>query len=182
VAVGSRPRGEVPNHVFLGEELNLRRRALALEVTARDAGAKIQITVAVTNVGAGHDVPTGAPEHELVLRATIVANDKRAVDEREWIYTRKLVDDAGKRVPFYLATRLGSDTRLLPKATSREVFDLEAKEAGELRVQAWFRAMSRDIGSFEGVTAPDELMAEAHIDFGPPRQRTSLPKTVRVEP
>lgn len=74
-----RPPGSVRSHAFLGPRTEggpLLGLALFVTVDASQVGDQLHVELTVTNVGAGHAVPTGEPG-----RAVIVLVDARCADD-----------------------------------------------------------------------------------------------------
>ncbi len=65
------PADEVRSHRLPGaHDPDLTRKSLALEVIGKRNGDALQLTVTVTNTGAGHHIPTGSPWSQLLLVVT----------------------------------------------------------------------------------------------------------------
>ena len=118
VATGAGER-EVAAHGFLGVSGGLRQQAVELVATVDAAGV---VTTRVHNSGAGHAVPTGLPGRQLVVRVIALDAGGGEVARRERIYSRVLVDDLGREVPYPQATRLASDDRITADATAVATF------------------------------------------------------------
>lgn len=54
-------------------DVELLRSTVDMSLTATQVGDRIQVTVAIANIGAGHHVPTGNPARHMIL--TVVATD-----------------------------------------------------------------------------------------------------------
>src|SRR5262249_4196738 len=147
VAAGSHERIGVPHHGLLARDGKLRKRALALAVAVRDDQGRIHVEATVTNVGAGHAVPSGLPGRAVVRRVRTLDGHGTEVARAERTYQRLLSDGGDGEVPFFAATRVGSDNRLQPKQAHVESFDLAAPGAGELRVELFWRALSPGLAS-----------------------------------
>lgn len=186
VATGSGVRDGVPDHSLMGEGGKLRLRAAALAVAAQDRDGKLAITAEVTNVGSGHDLPTGLPERRLILRVEVVDDAGDPVGQAERAYGRHLVDAAGKLVPFYAAAKVENDNRLHPREKRTETFEFSPAGGGKLTVQLIWRSMPKEIAEQIGLDKIDEqVLAQATLPFGPPRPgkgRAKLPKRVEVAP
>jgi nitrate/TMAO reductase-like tetraheme cytochrome c subunit len=118
-------------------------------------GAKAQVKVSLTNVGAGHYVPTGVTElRDMWLELEVTDAAGKAVfasgqlDEKSEIapgavkYQVVMADANGNATPkFWLAASKLSDHRLPPKQTVTETFDipLPADTSGPLKVRARLR-------------------------------------------
>jgi hypothetical protein len=81
------------------------------------------------------------------------------------------VDADGRAAPFYLASRVGSDTRLLPRETRREVLTFNREGIRELRLTLAFRALEPELSQRLGLPeAEPSLIAESSLAFGSARQ------------
>ena len=158
IATGSPKRTGVPHHGLFGKKGDLRTKALKLEVTAKGT----EVTVALTNTGAGHAVPAGLPERRIVVTVTAfdAAGTEVGHDSRE--LGRVLVDASGTEVPFWKATRVGSDTRIAPGATWKETFAEPA--AASVRVTVVHRELSEVGAKALGATEVEDIpMASAKV-------------------
>jgi hypothetical protein len=179
----ARPFGH--DHGLLGHDDKLRSRALALRVdVAADAGV-VHVTATVTNVGAGHAVPGGLPGRRVVLR--VICRDKVGVEESraEHEFARVLADASGRERPFYAATHVVRDERILPRTARKETFDLSARQGGTIEAELVWREMPdawRD--ELDVASVGEELLARAVVPFTLPPLggRATAPRTVTVEP
>lgn len=130
IATGSPRRKDVRHHGLFGKKGDLRTKALKLDVTRKGT----EVTVALTNTGAGHAVPAGIPDRRIVV--TVKALDKAGAElgseKRE--LGRMLVDAAGQPAPFWKAVKVGTDTRIMPGATWKETFTLPTAATIEVDV------------------------------------------------
>ena len=186
IALGSPVRASVSHHGLLGRDGALRRAALSLALTVDDATPKLRAAITLTNVGAGHKVPTGLPGRQVVLRVRVVDPQGREIDRAERIYARVLVDEGGVEVPFYAATREASDDRLGHREARQVTFLLEPPAEGEVLAEVSWRELSPKLAESLGQPAPREIaLAEARVGFGKPRRgggRAMLPRTVVAGP
>jgi hypothetical protein len=114
-------------------------------------------------------VPTGLPDRRMVLRVLTVDGKGHELTRAERVYGRVLVDANGQVVPSFAAKRLAADTRLLPRETRNESFELEAPPAGEVRAELAYQALAPEIARHIGVAPPaEELLLEARVPFGAP--------------
>jgi hypothetical protein len=118
VATGAEQR-DVAAHGFLGVGNALRQQAIELAASVDDAGV---VTTRVHNSGAGHAVPTGLPGRQLVVRVIAFDAQGRELARREQIYSRVLVDDLGREVPYPQARKLAKDDRIGVNATAVATF------------------------------------------------------------
>jgi len=120
-------------------ELN---RALLAQVQAERHGETVDITVTVTNRGAGHKVPTGSPLRAIVM---VVEADNAAGSRQTAARTfgRVVVDSAGQELNdeagvFQRAARTVSDNRLAPGERRTERFSFPMPSSAPVRALARF--------------------------------------------
>lgn len=185
VAVGAGERPSVSHHGLLGEAGDLRHRAAEVRARVRAAaGSLVIIEAEVRNVGAGHAIPTGLPARRLVLRATATATDGTTIAPVEHLFGRILVDDDGRVVPFFRATRLEADNRIPPRGRAAARLEIEAPESGELRIELLWRPLDPAVAAaLELEPGPDVISLAGSVSLRPPRGegRPGLPRTVTLE-
>jgi hypothetical protein len=185
VARGWKPRPFAHDHGLLGADQNLRRRALRLRLEVSAAAGVVHVAATITNVGAGHAVPSGLPGRRVLLRVRCLDRSGREQSHAEREYARVLGDAAGHEVPFYAATRLVSDDRLQPRVPHEEAFDLPATQSGSVQVELLWRPLPARWSEELGVAPPaDELMAAAKVPFVDPAATAHAAprRIVTVEP
>src|SRR5215471_3548822 len=80
------PPRVVARHLWTGGH-SFQRTASALNLTiAQPSAGQPQLSLHVTNVGAGHSVPTGSSRRAIYLIAEVVDAGKRVVATREWMF------------------------------------------------------------------------------------------------
>jgi hypothetical protein len=102
------------------------RRAARVEVTTGRTrarrGDKLSISARVTNIGAGHAIPTGMPElRRMRLELRAVDGEGRVVAMGGEVFTTVYEDASGRHdgtVPFWRAVKVYSDTRIGPGLTA----------------------------------------------------------------
>jgi hypothetical protein len=154
-ATGAGVREEVHQHRWLGSLDDLRTRALTVTTVLATSGATSRLAIELTNDGAGHAVPSGLSGRQIVIR--VVASDGRGTElaRQERVLSRVLVDATGAEAPFYLAERVGSDTRIAPEQTHREWFHLPYTRGGRVTAQVLWRAMSPALAASIGAPEPE---------------------------
>jgi len=195
-------RDHIPTHYFVGgstvvaemmgqekhkeEALKRLRMAAKIEIldAAQDAG-KLNFTVQVTNVGAGHSLPTGMNQVRRVwLEVTVrdaagnaiyesgVQNENEELPEGSIVYEAAYADASGKRTySFWNTAKILYDTRLKAKKKRQHPFSVPVKGAGPYAVKAILRyqsptpPMARKYYSKDEMKIPpvDMGMAEASI-------------------
>lgn len=177
LATGSPVRTGVPHHGLLGLAKDLRGRALGLDVTVREDAGKLAIAVTVKNTNAGHTVPSGLPEHRLLVIAQLVDASGGQIAVDKIALGRVLVDDTGAEVPFWRAKKVGSDTRIAPGGQWQGTLSLPSATAGEVKVDVVYRGVSETISKQLALTTTEEHeMVGAKIPLG------KLPRSVTVAP
>jgi hypothetical protein len=158
IATGSPKRTGVPHHGLFGKKGDLRTRALELHVTTKGT----EVTVALTNNGAGHAVPAGLPERRIVVTVTALDSSGGEVGHDSRELGRVLVDASGTEVPFWKATKVGSDTRIAPGATWKETFTMPA--ATSVQVDVVHRELSAAGAKALGAGDVEDIpMAQAKV-------------------
>lgn len=119
------------------EQLN---KSVRMEMNARRQGAKVLVTVELTNRGAGHDVPTGSPLRKLILKLHASPYGGKSFTA-ERVYQRTVADRHGKilnlePLVFIKAAKVVSDTRLKPMETRTEHFSFPVPEGKLTEVEA----------------------------------------------
>lgn len=185
VASGWGRQARVGNHGCMGDGGDLRRRALTMQLTVEDQKGTIHAEARLKNEAAGHAVPTSLPGRQIVLRVRALDESGAEIERAERIYTRVLVDDQGAEVPFFLARREASDSRIAAGETRRESFSFKVARAGEIRAEILWRRASPALAAVAGIAVEEQVLAEARVPFGahrPPQTRALLPKTLAVKP
>ncbi len=180
VAVGAGSRARVHFHGFLGREGELRKKALKMKLVVRPDRSKVRVDAVLTNVGAGHSVPTGLPGRQVVLKVEHLDEQGGPVSSQTRAYGRVLVDGAGREVPYFAAVRLEKDDRLVPDVPRRESFVFDAPGAGRIRASLTWRELSPELAEKAGLpSVREELLAEAVVPFAAPPKRRGA-RTVEV--
>lgn len=138
------PSGSISTHdIAGGHSLSMREKSLKLEITAvKTHRQKVAVSVAVTNQGAGHKIPTGLPSKKLILKVTLASEKEGYRQTQERIYQKVLVDLRGTPVTDDSEIMLGrevkvkSDNRIRPEETRIEEFVFFVPEAPDRKVTA----------------------------------------------
>ena len=182
VARGWKPRPRSHDHSLLGLDGTLRKRALKLRLAVTAAGdGAVHVTATLTNVGAGHAVPSGMPGRRIVLRAVALdaAGNEEGRAERQW--GRVLADDTGRERPFYAATRVVSDHRLVRDVPAVEELDIPAPRPGTLSVAVVWRDSPAAWHDELGVDGAEETLLETKVPL-PTSANRAQPRIVTLEP
>ncbi len=123
------------------EQLNKTIRA---KLASTREGNLLKLTAVVSNVAAGHYVPTGSPLRQLVLELRVDAYDGRRFQERR-VYRRVVVDASGNEIDreylaFLKGARVVADTRLAPGESRTETFafPLPAGVQAQVTATLWY--------------------------------------------
>jgi hypothetical protein len=135
-------RGNGSGRAHAADDLQNLREAVRLTVAAICAANAVDAEVAVSNVGVGHLLPTGADERTLILEVT--AHDRYQTPLTLWDGARHPRDagpTAGGAGRLFVKNTLpGSSTtfkpRLLPFATDVSRYRFVSPESGPARVSA----------------------------------------------
>jgi hypothetical protein len=177
IATGSPVRTNVPHHGLVGVAGDLRKRALGLEVSARDEGGALHVTVTLRNAGAGHSVPSGLPERRLHVRVRVVDAKGTELASQMKELGRVLLDGSGAEVPFWRATKVGADTRIAAGASWSDAFVFGIPGPGTVEVDVVYRGVSNAVAKLLAVDPVEEHpMVSARVPLA------KLPKTVTVKP
>lgn len=130
------------------------------------AGQESSATVTVTNVGAGHYLPTGLTEvREMWLEVVFedAAGAKTTLAERR--FGTILQDDAGNApVELWEATSIKSDDRIPPKESVSEGFSVSlpaGTDKGTVTAALNYRSVGDELATKAGVKNPVTTMAQA---------------------
>lgn len=105
-------------------------------------GDKVSITASVTNIGAGHMIPTGLTDvRDVWLEITAVDKDGKSDKVFEERYSTILEDAQGKHdgtVPVWRAVKIYSDNRLVPNETRtyEDSYKIPAGKQGHYKIVA----------------------------------------------
>ncbi|MEK7205500.1 MAG: multiheme c-type cytochrome, partial [candidate division NC10 bacterium] len=141
VQAAASPESKVPDHRLQRNEEQL-RQAVRLDVqrVTRDAD-KLEVAVAIRNVGSGHAVPTGHPSRRLLLKVEArSAGNGTLLGEATRSYQKQLLDGGGRvllRDSDLMQARSVQDTRIAAHENRTETFGflVPAGEAVRVRVE-----------------------------------------------
>jgi len=174
----------IPSHLQPGaSDVELLQNTVALTVTARRIGDKIEATVVVTNTGAGHHVPTDHPGRHLILVVSATDAEGRTLPLLEgptvpkWggdqaglpgkVFAKVLQDVKSGKYPvvsYWKQALIVSDNRIpaLESDLSRYVFALpEGDDRVQIKAMLIFRRLFQPLADAKRWDSPDIIMAEA---------------------
>ncbi len=169
------------NHVFFaGDQATMLRNCLRVHATLTqlESGVRVKLTVSVE--GAGHRIPTGLPDHHLILVALGRDTAGRPVPSREGprlpalagpqlsgqpgrVYAKLLHDlDGRPPAPFWAAATDPKDNRLLPgQADHMEM--LFPAEVAEVRIRLLYRRFWDEVARQRQWTDNDIVVYEKSL-------------------
>jgi hypothetical protein len=173
---------------------NLLEATATLEVDTQRKDDHLQVTVRVTNSGAGHHIPTDNPLRNMILLIRAVDSDGQPLTLLDgpvippWggegdpangyyaglpgvLYAKILADFYTGETPTYAywrQTRLVSDNRIAALDTDETVYDFALPpNAGtvEVSAQLFLRRAFIELMDLKGWTTPDILMAQKTVSI-----------------
>jgi nitrate/TMAO reductase-like tetraheme cytochrome c subunit len=166
-AADGKERPELHAHVFMGGHTEMIRKAASVQIKSTWKGGRketLDVVASVSNIGAGHLIPTGVPgiremwlEVSILNGSTVAATQKRP-------FVLELFDSEGKPAMPWDAVKIGKDTRIGPRKTRAEQFSFKLTNAADVRVEAKLleRLVSEPAARYAGMPpTPPMPMAEA---------------------
>jgi hypothetical protein len=72
------PPERIPSHLQIGaSDIELLQNTVAVTLTARQELNELEVTVAISNIGAGHHVPTDFPGRHMILTVSVMDEEQR---------------------------------------------------------------------------------------------------------
>jgi hypothetical protein len=122
-------------------------------------------TVTVSNVGAGHYIPTGLTEfRQMWLEVVGTDQDGNEVFSDRHDYGLELANEAGDHpVPLWEAVSIAVDDRIPPQESVSYDYTIEMPESGVVQLVAslYYRSVSEEVAEASGVEIPTTLMTQA---------------------
>ncbi len=146
----------------------LLKSAAKIDLSAPDimpAGGAADVTVKVTNVGAGHYLPTGVTEiRRMWLSVTVGDGDGTETELGRREFGTEFKDARGKHpVAAELAAGIAKDDRIPPMQSVTETYRLElpaGAQAADVRAQLLYQSVPDSVAEHAGVSNPTTVMAE----------------------
>ena len=131
-----------------------------------EPGKETSVSVTITNVGAGHYLPTGLTEvREMWLEVSLVAADGTVTKLGEHKFGTVLQDDKGNHpVELWDATGVFSDDRIPPQGSVTDGYSFKlptAESTGKLKAELKYRSAPEELATKAGVDNPTTIMASA---------------------
>lgn len=138
------PQKEISSHdIAGGHSLTQREESIGIKIAQVNRfKQKVEVTVDVTNKGAGHMIPTGIPSKKIVLQVFIQSKTGEVHQMHQKTYQKVMVDANGEPVVHDSDLLLGkpvrilSDNRIAPLETRREKFTFFVPEEKDQKVSA----------------------------------------------
>ena len=116
-------------------------RAVQSQISTTRQGEQVKVVVKLTNVGAGHYVPTGSPMRKLILEVRMDPFGEGQPQRVERVYARTIQDQKGttlqrEHLAFLRGAKVVEDTRIAPKETRTETFTFDLPQGRRARVEA----------------------------------------------
>lgn len=152
---------------------NLKAAATVKLETAQivDPGESVPVSVTITNVGAGHYLPTGLTEiRQMWLEVSAVSEDgvKTVIGRRD--FGTVLKDEKGKSpVELWEAAGVASDDRIPPRESVVASYTFEMKTDAPAKIEAVlnYKSLPDDMATEAGVDNPVTEMARSEQTIWP---------------
>jgi hypothetical protein len=174
------PRTLSNHRFFAGSQRAMLRDALKVAVDLKPGPAGVRAEIEVRADGAGHRVPTGFVDRNLLLVVEALAGDGSALRAQSGpilpevagdglagrpgrLYAKLLKDfDGHSPVPFWRAQPEAVDTRLVPGQADRSVFTFPA-EAERVRVRVVYRRFWQQQAEVKGWTDHERTVMDQTV-------------------
>ncbi len=134
---GGPEREEVHLHNFYGgHDAAALNNAAKLELKIDEEESTKKLTVAISNVGAGHNLPTSSSLRTIALKLFAYDSSGKElwtnwknepfIEDRQALFAKVLTDNSGKRVLPLKATKVAIDSRLASEETREITYSLPA--------------------------------------------------------
>jgi hypothetical protein len=180
-AGGAPERDNIYQMNFMGAQVGLGNAELATAMLQKAAEIKLEapelldasrsgkVKVTITNVGAGHYLPTGLTEvRQMWLAVTATGPDGRTVEVGEHRFGTILQDDKGNSpVELWDATSVKSDDRIPPKESVTDEFEVvlpEGSDSATLKAVLYYQSAPDEMAKAASVPNPVTEMAVAEKD------------------
>jgi hypothetical protein len=182
------PPESIPSHLQLGaNDVDLLQETAAMLLEANQVLDRLQVTVIITNTGAGHHIPTDFPGRQLILEIEASDETGRSLAQLsgpvvpEWggpqagqpgqVYAKLLMDLASGDYPvvsYWKQTLIIADNRIPALGADRSTYGfLLPAGADEIRLTArlLFRRLFQGAADEKGWDRPDIVMVEQELSI-----------------
>jgi len=140
-AVKSSKQKQINLHAISASH-SIEQLSKALKVEIKDINQEediIEVVVGVTNIGSGHNVPTGIPSRKLILLVELRTPTEYFVRQR--VYQKIMSVESGEEIKkecevFLTAAKVSFDNRLRPNETRTERFAFAAPRNKKITISA----------------------------------------------
>jgi len=190
------PPETIPSHQQLGAtSLELQQNTVSITLSAQHNAGQIQVTVTLTNTGAGHHVPTDFPGRQMLLVITATNGSGQALTLLQgdtipdWggdqagrpgkAYAKILKDVLSGQSPvvsYWKQTLIVSDNRLPALQSDVSTYTFSAPAGGETAVisaELRFRRAFQEVMEAKGWNTPDIIMEYSQISLPIPIGQSS---------
>jgi hypothetical protein len=200
------PPQDIPSHLQLGAQaVELLQDTVTMDVSAVQMAGSMEVTVVITNTGAGHHIPTDYPGRHALL--VVTATDDQGASLSQWsgpvvpgwggvqaglpgkAYAKVLRDvqtDESPVVSYWRQTQIVSDNRIPALDSDTSTYVFAAPESGSLvtvTAELRFRRVFQEVMDAKGWDTPDILMeAITTTLLVQPRWEVFVPLVVRALP
>lgn len=156
-------------NVGLGDAVRAEERlkaAATLDLVAPELveSGDVSVTTSITNVGAGHYLPTGLTEvRQMWLEVTATDEDGNELLAERRDFGTVLQDAAGNApVELWDATQVASDDRIAPRESATNEYSFPMSGAAvTVEATLYYRSCSEEMAGTAGVEIPTTTMARA---------------------
>ena len=134
VARGSKPRANVPSHLFPSSAAL--SKLIKFELSPKSKPGELSIDI---QHNAGHMMPSGYVDRRLLVRAEFFGADGAKLATEDRAYGIFLADESGQPAPFWKASKVKEDRRMTPGKQYIETFKIPqagASAAGKPTIAA----------------------------------------------
>jgi len=183
-------------------DVELLQNTVSMTLSAQQIVDRIAVTVAITNTGAGHHVPTDHPARHMLLVVTATERQGQVLPLQRgstvpgWggeyagqpgeVYAKVLRDVATGKSPvvsYWKQTLIESDNRIAALAADTSTYEFAVPQAGApitVTVTLIFRRAFKSLMEQKGWQTPDIIMEEETLSLtATPVYRIYLPLVVR---
>ncbi len=167
-AINGRHRSDVHAHSFKGGHTELIRGALSMRLDGAvlqggEEGRILEVRTQVRNENAGHSLPTGVPgTRELRLEVEVSNAAGDSLGKASFSYGQRLIGEDGKEALPWEAYRLVEDTRIAPRRSQENSFEVLLPEdvEGTLVIEGkiFFRLLSSSLSRRLGLPEQEARM------------------------